>query len=166
MQILLSVALIFLVACAPVATQRQTLPARAGDTSSSGEAVVQALVTIRGQFVGDGINFAFLPASPADSITLATATGLPDEQMLALIDCLADTSSASVTYEGRPVSRGAICYFAGVQTQWFYRNRNMPVEQLLQAIVTIGPPHAERQRRASAIWRELYVTRRPQGGRP
>ena len=166
MQILLCVALIVLVACGPVATHRQTSSAPADETLSSGEAVVRALATIRGEFVGDGIHFAFLPAAPADSITLATATRLPDEQMLPLIECLADTTNALVTYEGRPVSRGAICYFAGIQTQWFHRNRNMPVDQLVHATISFGPPHAERQRRASAIWRALYVTRRPEGGRP
>ena len=157
-------AILLFTACAPVAPSGQTLPSAAPRAEQSAAEIVQALVSVRGDFEGDGIHYAFVPASAADSATLAAATRIADDQMLPLIDCLADTSSSFVTSGGRAVSRGVVCYFAAIQTGWFHRHRaNMPV---LGSTISIRYPDVEGQRRASAVWRDSYVAHGRRGGPP
>src|SRR5688572_12831124 len=137
-------AIILFAACSPVVLPGQAPPLAAPRAEQSAEAIVEALASVRGEFDGDGIHYAFVPATASDSATLAAATRIAEDQMLPLIDCLADTSGSSVTSGGRTVSHGVVCYFAAIQTRWFARHRtNMPV---LGSTISIRYPDFEGQR--------------------
>lgn len=143
----------------PVVAHGQLPPLTEADSSGRGAAAVTALASMRGQFIGSGSGTAFRPASPVDAAILASATALPDEQLLPLIDCLADTSRSLIPYGERSVSRGYVCYFAAIQTSWFRRNRpDIPPTRLIYALVSSFKIDAEQQQRASAIWREYWIS--------
>ena len=167
MKLMLCTAMILFAARLPIGAHSQTPPSVAGDPSERGRAVVAALASMRGQFIGDGINTGFRPATPSDSVTLAGATQLADEELGPLLDCLADTSLSFIPYGDRPVSRGYVCYFAAIQTGWFSRNRHrIPRDRLIYASVSKWRIEADQHRRASALWQEFWLSSQRRAGEP
>ena len=141
-------------ACSRARSSPSPVPATA-------EGVVEALASVQGAFVdagGSDIAIYFELATAHDSALFDEAVRQAETHIPALVECFADTRPARLQYGGRPVSRGAVCYWAAQRTRWFQRAVR---EHGARGAVNVPllRTDAEEQRRARDYWR-AYVTAR------
>src|SRR5687768_6797423 len=93
---------------------------------TSAPALLGALATLEGELrdhpTASEIATGFDPGSPRDSALYEAAVAHADSHLAALVDCIADTRPAKVTYRGRAVSRGAVCWWVLWESPWFERH--------------------------------------------